>query len=233
MSNLVTVVSGEVTVSSRHISENFGKELSKVHRSIEGIKETIDVATFGKMFKSSSYEDSYGRTQTEYTMNRDGFSLLSMGFTGSKAMQWKLKYIQAFNEMEAELLKPALPDFNNPAEAARAWASAWEAKQIAEAEVKVLAPKGDYYDELVERRHLTNFRDTANELKIGQKEFMTFLESKGYIYRHGKSKKPKPYMKYVGKFFELKEFSGTITSTQCLITVLGKETFRKQLKAAS
>lgn len=38
-----------------------------------------------------------------YIMNRDGFSLLAMGFTGKKALEWKLKYINAFNEMERQL----------------------------------------------------------------------------------------------------------------------------------
>jgi len=106
MNNLVLINEGKVVVSSRMVAEKFGKELSKVHRSIEGIKATIDVATFGEMFTMTFYEDSYERTQVEYTMNRDGWSLLTMGFTGAEAMQWKLKYISAFNEMEEQLRKP-------------------------------------------------------------------------------------------------------------------------------
>jgi phage regulator Rha-like protein len=43
------------------------------------------------------------RTQKEYLLTRDGFSLVVMGFTGQKALQWKLKYIEAFNKMEAQL----------------------------------------------------------------------------------------------------------------------------------
>ena len=58
-----------------------------------------------------------------YDMTRDGFTLLAMGFTGAKALQFKLAYIAAFNEMEAKLKSstPALPNFADPAAAAIAW----------------------------------------------------------------------------------------------------------------
>jgi phage regulator Rha-like protein len=78
-----------------------------------------------------------------FLMDRDGFSLLVMGFTGNKALAWKLKYIEAFNRMEAELMKRqanVLPDFANPVEAARAWADQVEQKMALEAQTKVLAP---------------------------------------------------------------------------------------------
>lgn len=52
------------------------------------------------MFIESSMPDSYGRQQKMYLMNRDGFSLLAMGFNGKEALSWKLKYIEAFNKME-------------------------------------------------------------------------------------------------------------------------------------
>ena len=52
------------------------------------------------MFQISQYTNSRGRNYDQYLMNRDGFSLLAMGFTGKKALEWKLKYINAFNMME-------------------------------------------------------------------------------------------------------------------------------------
>ena len=58
-----------------------------------------------QMFNLSSYtEKQNGQVYQMYIMNRDGFSLLAMGFTGEKALEWKLKYIQAFNNMEKLLL---------------------------------------------------------------------------------------------------------------------------------
>lgn len=61
---------------------------------------------------------------------------------------------------------------------------------------QIMQPKAEYFDELVDRRLLTNFRDTAKELHIGQKEFIQFLLDHKYVYRDRKSKL-KPYMPYV------------------------------------
>ncbi len=94
---------------------------------------------------------------------------------------------------------------------------------------QIMQPKAEYFDELVDRRLLTNFRDTAKELHIGQKEFIQFLLDRKYVYRDRKSKL-KPYMPYVEDgLFELKEFTNTktgFTDTQTFITPKGKETFR-------
>lgn len=51
------------------------------------------------MFEKTTYISTRGREENEYLMDRDGFSLLVMGFTGKKALEWKLKYIDAFNKM--------------------------------------------------------------------------------------------------------------------------------------
>ena len=55
------------------------------------------------LFITSTYADIYGRNQKCYELTRDGFSLLVMGFTGKNALEWKLKYIEAFNLMEEKL----------------------------------------------------------------------------------------------------------------------------------
>lgn len=94
---------------------------------------------------------------------------------------------------------------------------------------QIMKPKAEYFDELVDRKLLTNFRDTAKELLIGQKEFIQFLIDHKYVYRDQRGKL-KPYMPYVEDgLFELKEFTNTktgFTDTQALITPKGKETFR-------
>lgn len=92
-----------------------------------------------------------------------------------------------------------------------------------------LKPKADYFDNLVERNLLTNFRDTAKELGLRQTDLINNLIEDGYVYRDQKSKL-KPYAKYgkTGKgLFELKEFSKNDHSdVQTLITPKGRETFR-------
>lgn len=82
------------------VAEKFGKEHSKVIRTIESL--VLGEANFGlaNYFEKSSYVDSQNKPRPMYIMNRDGFSLLVMGFTGKKALQFKLEFINAFNEME-------------------------------------------------------------------------------------------------------------------------------------
>lgn len=101
---------GEILASSREIADKFGKRNPDVNRAIENL--TVQNSTVRKMFYKSTYKSSRGREETEYKMNRDGFSLLVMGFTGAKALEWKLKYIEAFNKMEQVLIdqnQKALP----------------------------------------------------------------------------------------------------------------------------
>jgi Rha family phage regulatory protein len=95
---------GIVTADSREIADHFEKEHRHVLRDIDTLKE--DVPNFGQMFLAGIYLDSYGREQRKYDMTRDGFSLLAMGFTGSKALSWKLAYIKAFNALEAKAKTP-------------------------------------------------------------------------------------------------------------------------------
>lgn len=92
----------------------------------------------------------------------------------------------------------------------------------------IMQPKADYFDELVERNLLTNFRETANQLHVGQNELISFLLSHKYLYRDKKGK----LMPYAGKndgLFEVKECINEKTGwsgTQTLVTPKGRETFR-------
>lgn len=94
---------GRILASSRDVAEKFGKNHKEILRSIDNISKEISTAQFCALFKISNYKASNGKTNKEYLMDRDGFSLLCMGFTGTKALEWKLKYIDAFNQMEETL----------------------------------------------------------------------------------------------------------------------------------
>lgn len=98
---ILSTQNGEPVVSSRQIAENFDKNHRDVLRAVDNLKE--HVRNFAQMFFEGTDQDSYGREQRAYLMNRDGFTLLAMGFTGKAALEWKLKYIAAFNEMEKKL----------------------------------------------------------------------------------------------------------------------------------
>lgn len=105
MKDLITInQNGQPVASSRDIAEHFEKEHRNVLRDIDDLRK--DVLNFEQMFFSVEIPDSYGRPQRAYLMNRDGFSLLVMGFTGKSALEWKLKYIEAFNRMEAQIKSP-------------------------------------------------------------------------------------------------------------------------------
>lgn len=104
MENLVQITDGKVVVSSRQVAEHFGKLHKDVLAGIENIRAENSALT--SMFDKTSYTAGTGKSYPEYLMNRDGFSLLVMGFTGKKSLEWKIKYIQAFNAMEEELRNP-------------------------------------------------------------------------------------------------------------------------------
>jgi len=107
-SNLVKNTNQLITVSrdkkaittSLLVSKFFGKRHDHVIRDIENLKKR-DLPNFGEI----EYTDSRNRKQPMYVMDRTGFTLLAMGFTGDKALEFKIKYIQAFDAMEAALIK--------------------------------------------------------------------------------------------------------------------------------
>lgn len=101
---ILSTQNGEPVASSRQIAENFGKEHKHVLAAVRQILVAENSAT--KFFHETTFEYR-GQKFPEYLMNRDGFSLLVMGFTGKAALEWKLKYIAAFNEMERKLTTPA------------------------------------------------------------------------------------------------------------------------------
>jgi Rha family phage regulatory protein len=99
---------GELVVTSRQVAEDFGKRHDQVLRDIEVYKNRISTPQFCGLFIESEYRASNGKMNKEYLLTRDGFSFLVMGFTGAKADEWKLKYIEAFNKMEQAIKNPFL-----------------------------------------------------------------------------------------------------------------------------
>lgn len=112
---------------------------------------------------------------------------------------------------------------------ARALRVADETIKSLTAELESAAPKVQYFDTLVDRNLLTNFRDTAKELHVAPKAFINFLLEKGYIYRDNKSRL-RPYQAHAEKgLFEVKEFASEFNNKagiQTLVTPKERETFR-------
>lgn len=93
-------------------------------------------------------------------------------------------------------------------------------------QIASMSPKAAYFDALVDRNLLTNFRDTSKELKVKERDFITRLLEHGFVYRDQKDKL-KPYAQHVPELFEIKDWTrGDKTGVQTLITPRGRETFR-------
>lgn len=105
MHELVLIKNDEEVTTSLKVAESFGKRHDNVIKVIENLMGgLLKIEDTQQMFKKGRYRhEQNGQYYPMYYMNRDGFSLLVMGFTGKKAMEWKLKYIAAFNNMEKEL----------------------------------------------------------------------------------------------------------------------------------
>lgn len=106
MNELVFLQNEQPLTDSRKVAEVFGKRHDSILRDIQNLEGDIkDVHKIVEMFQKTTYTDNYGRQQPMYLMNRDGFTLLAMGFTGKKALKFKLAYIDAFNQMEQKIIQ--------------------------------------------------------------------------------------------------------------------------------
>jgi Rha family phage regulatory protein len=108
----LTVIDGKPTTTSNEVAKQFGKLHDEVLRRIRNLLEQLPEG-YDRNFAAiqTNVDLGMGRTRQDpaYRLTRDGFTLLAMGFTGKKALTFKLAYIDAFNRMEAALQKTAPP----------------------------------------------------------------------------------------------------------------------------
>lgn len=109
MNDLVIMHNQQAVTTSLILADAFEKEHSKVIRTIETkLKMTQAKNGLSEMFAESTYTDRSGKQNKMYYLNRDGFTFIAMGFTGRKADEFKLKYIDAFNKMEEQIRNQSL-----------------------------------------------------------------------------------------------------------------------------
>jgi Rha family phage regulatory protein len=99
--DLISIIDNRPMTTSLIVSEKFEKEHCDVLKAIRNLefpegKEDYRLGNFAE----SVYLNEQGKEQPCYLMTKKGFSLLAFGFTGSKAMEWKIKYIDEFERME-------------------------------------------------------------------------------------------------------------------------------------
>lgn len=209
---------GRILASSRDVAEKFGKSHNHVIRDIENIISKSDCPNLdSEMFVESTYQNSRGKTYKCYLMNRDGFSLLAMGFTGKEALQWKLKYIEAFNKME-ETLKSG--DYLSEEEKLKLQLFSKDPLEVASAhnrlvELEVnkatapLIPKAEFHDAVSVAKNCINFGKFAasfqnnNKVSFGRNKILDWCRRKDYLCSsHNLKNKPSQqmldsgYMKY-------------------------------------
>lgn len=193
MEALVKVENNQIVTDSRSVAEHFGKQHKNVLQTIENLAAENPATKF--LFQKATFENR-GKQYPMYLMNRDGFSLLVMGFTGAKALEWKLKYIEAFNVMERKLKEATYDSYmiSDPVERAKKWIEEETERQKLRAENKVMLPKAEFYDTVANTESLFSMADVAKTLDmgIGRNKLFAFLRDKGIL-----DKDNHPYQKYV------------------------------------
>ena len=209
---------GQVLASSREVAEKFGKAHGSILKTIcgetrngkhvNGLCDEILASgnPLTKYFIKSTYMNR-GKEYPEYLMTRDGFSLLAMGFTGKEAVEWKLKYIEAFNQMEEKLKsenylseeeKLKLQLFSKDAsEVAYAYNRLIElatAPLIAENEE--LKPKAEYHDEVLKKDGLITTTVVAKDLGFSSANKLNKVMNANHIIFKNQSGTWCPYAEY-------------------------------------
>ena len=152
-------------------------------------------STVKNMFVETTYISDRGRQEVEYMMDRDGFSLLVMGFTGKKALEWKLKYIDAFNKME-ETLKSG--NYLSEEEKLKLQLFSKDPLEVASAHNKLvelevdratapLIPKAEFHDAVSVAENCINFGKFAatfqnnNKVSFGRNKIMDWCRDREYL----------------------------------------------------
>lgn len=107
ISPALTIVDGKPTTLSTDLARHFGKRHDDVLRAVRNLLPQLPDGGVRNFAETQVTDEQNGQSYPAYRLTRDGFTLLAMGFTGKKALSFKLAYIDAFNRMEAELQKPA------------------------------------------------------------------------------------------------------------------------------
>lgn len=184
---ILSTQNGEPVASSRQIAESFGKEHKDVLRAIENIKAQNCALT--SMFFETTYTAGTGKAYPMYLMNRDGFTLLAMGFTGKAALEWKLKYIQAFNAMEKQLAQR--PQLSRAELMAQALIAAHDELEHKDRQIAELTPKGIFADAVNASKKSILVGELAkllcqNRVQIGQNRLFVWMREHGYLIRDPK-----------------------------------------------
>lgn len=195
MNELVIMHDQQAVTTSLKVAEVFGKRHDHILRDISNLRK--DIPNFGEMFLEGTEPDSYGRNRKMFYMNRDGFTLLAMGFTGQKAMSFKLKYIEAFNAMERQLVaKQDSYMIADPIERAKRWIEEQKALKETQKQLEIAKPKVLFADsvsssettiligvlaKIIKQNGIEYLTVEGKPKPMGQNNFFKWLRENGYL----------------------------------------------------
>ncbi|MDM9025247.1 phage antirepressor KilAC domain-containing protein [Proteus mirabilis] len=170
ITTLVNIYNGEVTMSSREISELTGKRHDNVMADIR--KMLVEIQSPEKL---GDYIDTKNRTQQMLLLNKEECLCLISGYS----IKLRMAIIKRWQELESQksFIPQTLP------EALRLAADLVEQKQIAEQKLAIAAPKAEFVDRYVQATGLLGFRETSKLLKVKENFFREFLLSKRIMYK--------------------------------------------------
>lgn len=236
MSNLVIMKDRQAVTTSLNVAENFAKNHQHVLRDLDGLKEGVQNWT--DLF----WEDTYIHPQNKQPyrmiyMNRDGFTLLAMGFTGKKALEFKLKYIQAFNRMETQLIEQAKDSYmiDDPVKRAEKWIQERKQVQALELENSQLKPKAIFADSVSASETSILINDLAkllkqNGIEIGGTRLFSWLRENGFLIKRKGTDYNMPTQRSMElQLFQIKETAINHNSGRISISRTPKVTGKGQL----
>lgn len=231
---LVETRNNQPVTTSLQVANTFGKRHDNVTRDITSLKK--DVLNFEEMFMEGNIPDSYGRDRRGYYINKDGFTLLAMGFTGKKAMQFKLDYIQAFNQMEKVIQENNLDSYMiaDPVKRAEKWIKEQEQTKLLAQQNEEMKPKALFADAVSSSKETILVGDLAklakqNGVKIGALRLFTWLRDHGYLIRRKGSDYNMPTQRSMEMgLFDIKETAITHSDGRTTLSKTPKVTGKGQ-----
>lgn len=224
----------QAMTNSLLVAEKFEKQHKDVLEAVRKLTSAENSADLSQMFAEVELPDTYGRMRPAYIMNRDGFSLLVMGFTGEKALRFKLEYIDAFNKMEQAIKTGGFQIPQTLSEALRLAAEQAETIETQQQQIEEMRPKEVFTNAVIGSDSSCLVGELAkilrqNGIDMGEKRLFAWLRENSYLGCHGERYNI-PNQRYVEQgLFELKKGVRSGTGGVMHTTITPKITAKGQV----